>query len=36
MIVDLARFVETERPHWSALEKSLDWLAEEPDAQSHD
>ena len=30
MIVDLARFVETERPHWVALEKSLDWLAAGP------
>ncbi len=30
MIIDLARFVETERPHWSALEKSLDWLASGP------
>jgi len=30
MIVDLARFVETERPHWVALEKSLDWLAVAP------
>jgi uncharacterized membrane protein SpoIIM required for sporulation len=30
MIVDLARFVDTERPHWSALEKSLDWLATGP------
>lgn len=26
MILDLARFVETERPHWTALEKTLDWL----------
>jgi uncharacterized membrane protein SpoIIM required for sporulation len=26
MIIDLARFVETERPHWVALEKVLDWL----------
>ena len=31
MIVDLARFVETERPQWSALEKSLDWLATGPE-----
>src|SRR5580698_4872789 len=23
MILDLSRFVETERPHWTALEKSL-------------
>jgi uncharacterized membrane protein SpoIIM required for sporulation len=30
MIVDLARFVETERPHWTALEKSLDWMEREP------
>ena len=26
MIVDLSRFVETERPSWIALEKTLDWL----------
>jgi uncharacterized membrane protein SpoIIM required for sporulation len=30
MILDLTRFVETERPHWTALEKVLDWL-EGPD-----
>ena len=30
MILDLARFVETERPHWTALEKTLDWLARDP------
>ena len=30
MILDLTRFVETERPHWNALEKVLDWL-EGPD-----
>jgi uncharacterized membrane protein SpoIIM required for sporulation len=30
MILDLARFVETERPHWTALEKTLDWLASDP------
>ena len=24
MIVDLARFVATERPHWTALEKTLE------------
>lgn len=32
MIVDLSRFVETGRPHWTALEKSLDWLDQNPDA----
>jgi uncharacterized membrane protein SpoIIM required for sporulation len=31
MIVDLSRFVEQERPHWVALEKTLDWLANGPD-----
>jgi uncharacterized membrane protein SpoIIM required for sporulation len=31
MIVDLSRFVEQERPHWTALEKTLDWLASGPD-----
>ena len=31
MILDLARFVETERcPYWTALEKTLDWLDREP------
>jgi uncharacterized membrane protein SpoIIM required for sporulation len=30
MILDLARFVETERPHWTALEKTLDWLDSDP------
>lgn len=30
MILDLDRFVAAERPHWSALEKSLDWLAADP------
>lgn len=30
MILDLARFVEAERPHWTALEKSLDWIAADP------
>lgn len=30
MIVDLSRFVETERPHWTALEKKLDWLQSGP------
>ncbi|MGH9593927.1 MAG: stage II sporulation protein M, partial [Bryobacteraceae bacterium] len=30
MIVDLARFVETGRPQWSTLEKTLDWLAANP------
>jgi uncharacterized membrane protein SpoIIM required for sporulation len=26
MILDISRFVENERPHWTALEKSLEWL----------
>ncbi len=30
MIVDLGRFLDSERPYWTALEKSLDWL-EGPD-----
>ena len=30
MILDLARFVETERPQWTALEKTLDWLDSDP------
>lgn len=30
MILDLARFVETERPYWTALEKTLDWLEADP------
>jgi len=30
MILDLARFVEAERPHWTALEKTLDWIAGDP------
>jgi len=30
MILDLARFVEAERPHWTALEKTLDWIATDP------
>lgn len=33
MILDLSRFVETERAHWTALEKSLDWLEINPDAR---
>jgi uncharacterized membrane protein SpoIIM required for sporulation len=31
MIVDLSRFVETERPYWKALEETLDWLERSPD-----
>lgn len=31
MILDLGRFVEGERPHWTALEKTLDWLERNPD-----
>jgi uncharacterized membrane protein SpoIIM required for sporulation len=30
MILDLARFVETERPHWTTLEKTLDWIDADP------
>lgn len=30
MILDLARFVEAEHPHWTALEKTLDWIAGDP------
>ncbi len=33
MILDLGRFVETERPHWTALEKTLDWLASDPNRE---
>lgn len=31
MILDLDHFVATERPRWTALEKTLDWLADDPD-----
>src|SRR6266852_5453116 len=31
MILDLTRFVEAERPNWTALEKTLDWLESGPD-----
>jgi uncharacterized membrane protein SpoIIM required for sporulation len=34
MIIDLARFVETERPHWTALEKALDWIESPGQARS--
>jgi uncharacterized membrane protein SpoIIM required for sporulation len=30
MILDLPKFVETGRPQWTALEKTLDWLAANP------
>jgi uncharacterized membrane protein SpoIIM required for sporulation len=30
VILDLSRFVESERPHWTALEKTLDWMARNP------
>jgi len=30
MIIDLARFLSEERPHWSALEKALDQLERDP------
>ncbi|HLW77092.1 MAG TPA: stage II sporulation protein M, partial [Bryobacteraceae bacterium] len=33
MILDFARFVETERPYWTALEKTLDWLDADPTRQ---
>lgn len=33
MILDLSRFVEAERPHWTALEKSLNWLETNPQAR---
>ncbi|HEY3739599.1 MAG TPA: stage II sporulation protein M [Bryobacteraceae bacterium] len=33
MIVDLARFVETERPHWTALEQFLKRLDDNPGAE---
>ena len=31
MILDLSRFVENERPRWTALEKTLDWLERNPE-----
>lgn len=30
MILDFARFIETERPYWTALEKTLDWMDSDP------
>ncbi len=30
MILDLPRFLETERPHWTALEKTLAWIESQP------
>jgi uncharacterized membrane protein SpoIIM required for sporulation len=33
MILDISRFVETERPHWTALEKSLEWLEGNPEGR---
>jgi uncharacterized membrane protein SpoIIM required for sporulation len=30
VILDLSRFVETERAHWTALEKTLDWMGRNP------
>jgi len=33
VILDISRFVETERPHWTALEKSLEWLETNPDSR---
>jgi len=30
VILDLARFVETERPQWTVLERTLDWLERNP------
>lgn len=32
MIIDLARFVSSGRPHWTALENSLDWFDRNPGA----
>lgn len=32
MILDLPRFVETERPQWKALEATLDWIEKNPGA----
>jgi uncharacterized membrane protein SpoIIM required for sporulation len=31
VIVDLPRFIQTERPHWTALEEILKWLESGPD-----
>jgi uncharacterized membrane protein SpoIIM required for sporulation len=31
MILDLARFIESERAQWTALEKTLDWLERNPE-----
>ncbi len=33
MILDLSRFVESERPQWTALEKTLDWLERNPERE---
>jgi hypothetical protein len=33
MILDISRFVENERPHWTALERSLEWLEVNPEAR---
>lgn len=33
VILDISRFVETERPHWTALEKSLAWMESHPDSR---
>ncbi|HEY1662124.1 MAG TPA: stage II sporulation protein M [Verrucomicrobiae bacterium] len=33
MIVDLQRFIANERPNWNELEKMLDWIESEPNAQ---
>jgi uncharacterized membrane protein SpoIIM required for sporulation len=33
MILDFSRFIEKERPHWTALEKSLGWLEANPQAR---
>jgi uncharacterized membrane protein SpoIIM required for sporulation len=30
VILDLPRFVEAERPHWAALDKTLEWLERNP------
>ena len=33
MILDLPRFLEAERPHWAALEKTLQWFESHPNGR---
>ena len=33
MILDISRFVQNERPHWTALERSLEWLEVNPESR---